>query len=37
MPSLTGIAQFIGRCPTKQKVTGSIPGQGSGLGYRFAP
>ena len=26
--TLTSVAQLLGHCPAKQKVTGSIPGQG---------
>ena len=35
--ALTGVAQWFGHCPTKQKVTGSIPGQGTCIGYRPGP
>ena len=35
--TLTGVAQWVGRHPAKQKVTGSIPGQGACLGYRQGP
>ena len=35
---LTGVAQLVGHCSTKQKVaTGSIPGQGTCLGRKFGP
>ena len=30
--ALTGVAQLVGHRPTKQKVTGSIPAQGTCLG-----
>ena len=35
--SLTGMAQWGEQHPTKRKVTGSIPGQGTCLGCRFGP
>ena len=32
------LVQLTGRChPAKRKVTGSIPGQGTCVGYRFSP
>ena len=33
--ALTGVAQLVGLPSAKQKVTGSIPGQGTRLGCRF--
>ena len=36
-PALTHVAQWVGHHPTKQKVTGSIPGQGKRLGCVFGP
>ena len=33
--ALTGVAQLVGHRPAKQKVTGSVPGQGTCLGYGF--
>ena len=35
--ALTGVAQLVGLPSAKQKVTGSIPGQGTRLGCRFGP
>ena len=35
--ALTGVAQLVECHPTKQKVTGSIPGQGTGLGHGSVP
>ena len=35
--ALTSVAQWVEHCPTKQKVTGSIPGQGTRLGCGFSP
>ena len=35
--ALAGVTQFIGLCPANQKVTSSIPGQGTRLGCRFSP
>ena len=35
--TLTGVAQLVGCCPTKQQVTGLIPGQGTCLSCRFGP
>ena len=29
--------QLVGHCPEKQKVIGSIPGQGTCLDYGFGP
>ena len=37
VPALTNVAQLIGCRPVKQKVTSSIPGQGTCLGCRFSP
>ena len=34
--TLTSVAQLVGRHPTKRKVAGSIPGQGTCLGCRFS-
>ena len=34
---LTGVAQWVGHHPTNQKVTGSIPSQGTLLGFRPGP
>ena len=34
--SLTSVAQWVGRCSTKCKAAGSITGQGTCLGGRFA-
>ena len=34
MRTLTHVAQLIGHCPAKQKVTGSIPGQGKWPGLQ---
>ena len=34
---LTGVAQWIERRPANQRVTGSIPSQGTCLGYRPGP
>ena len=31
------VAQWLQHCPVHQKVAGSIPGQGTCLGYRFDP
>ena len=31
------MAQLVGHCPIKGKVTGSIPGQGKSLGFVFSP
>ena len=36
-PVLTGVAQFVGHHLAKQKVTGSIPGQGAWLVCGFGP
>ena len=36
-PALTSVAQLVEHCPTKQKVTGSIPSQGTSLGCRMDP
>ena len=33
--ALTGVAQWVGHSPRKQKVAGSIPCQGTCLGWRF--
>ena len=30
--ALTGVAQWVGHCPAVEKVTGSIPSQGTSLG-----
>ena len=35
--TLTSMAQFVKRCSPKPKVTGLIPGQGTGRGCRFSP
>ena len=35
--ALAGVAQLAGHRPTKQKVTGSIPSQGTCLCYGFGP
>ena len=35
--ALTGVAQLVGHRPTKQKVTGSIPAQGTCLGVGLVP
>ena len=35
--ALTGVAQLVGRLPESEKVTGSIPGQGTCLGCRPGP
>ena len=35
--TLTSVAQLVGHCPTKQKVTWSIPGQGTRLGCGLSP
>ena len=35
--ALTGVAQLVRSCPTKQKVAGLIPGQGTCLSCRFGP
>ena len=35
--ALTGVVQLVGCRPTKWKVTGSIPGQGTCVGCRFGP
>ena len=35
--TLTGVAQWVGRLPTKQKVTGSIPSQDTCLGCGPSP
>ena len=32
--ALACVAQSVGWCPAKEKVPGSIPGQGTCLGYR---
>ena len=34
---MIGAAQLAGRCPTKGKVAGLIPGQGTGVGCRPGP
>ena len=34
---LTGVAQLVGHHPSKRKVTGSIPCQGTCLGCGFGP
>ena len=34
---LTGVAQLVGHRATKWKVTGSVPSQGTCLGYGFSP
>ena len=36
-PALAGIAQWIGHLPENQKVTGSVPSQGTHLGCRPGP
>ena len=36
-PTLTGVAQWVGRLLAKQKVTGSVPSQGTCLGCGFGP
>ena len=33
--ALTSVTQLVGHCLAKQKVTGSIPGQGTHLGCGF--
>ena len=35
--ALNGAAQWVGHCPANQKVTGSIPGQGTCLGCGPGP
>ena len=35
--ALTGVAQLVGHHPPKQKVAGSVLGQGISVGYRFRP
>ena len=35
--ALTGVAQLVRHHPTKRKVSGSIPGQGTRLGCGFSP
>ena len=35
--ALPGMAQLVEYCPTKQKVTSSIPSQGTGLGVGLVP
>ena len=35
--ALSGVAQLVECGPAEQKVTGSIPGQGTGLGCGFVP
>ena len=35
--ALTSVAQLVECCPTKQKVAGAIPGQGTRLGCGFSP
>ena len=37
MVALTGMAQLVEHHPAKQKVTGSIPGQGTHLGCGLGP
>ena len=37
MIALTSVAQFVGHPYTKQKVTSSIPSEGTCLGYGFSP
>ena len=34
---LIGLAQLVGHCPANQKVTGSIPSQGTCLDWGFSP
>ena len=34
---MVGVAQLAGHCLTKQKVSGSIPGQGTCRGCLFDP
>ena len=33
--ALTGVTEFVGHYPANQKVTGSIPGQGTCLSWGF--
>ena len=35
--ALTGVAQWVGHCPTNPKVTSSIPGKGTRLGCGPGP
>ena len=35
--ALTGVAQWVGHCPTKRKVAGPSPGQGTCLACRPGP
>ena len=36
-PALAGVAQWIEHWPVNQRVMGSIPGQGTYLGYGLGP
>ena len=37
LPALAGVAQWIEHSPANQRVTGSIPSQGTYLGYMPGP